>query len=77
MRGAHQSDFFGVDPQGFGTTEAVYRKFMLGSHGSLSQLLCMAMAVRAIHLAWSMLGALVALTGAYKLKPADTLDGLT
>ncbi|MCK4660825.1 MAG: flippase-like domain-containing protein [Phycisphaerae bacterium] len=63
-----------ISPQGLGTSEAVYRKFMLGSHGTLSQLLYMAMAVRLIQLCWSLLGALVALTGSYKLKPAVKTD---
>ncbi|MCP4591002.1 MAG: flippase-like domain-containing protein [bacterium] len=56
--------------QGLGTSEAVYRKFMLGSHGTLSQLLCMAMAVRLIHLCWALPGAMVALTGSARLTPA-------
>lgn len=56
--------------QGLGTTEAVYRQFMLGSHGTLSQLLCMAMAIRLIHLLWALPGALVTLTGGYRLAPA-------
>ena len=60
-----------ISPQGLGTSEAVYRKFMLGSHGTLSQILCMAMAVRLIHLGWSLPGSLVALTGAYRLKPTE------
>ncbi|MFH0980429.1 MAG: lysylphosphatidylglycerol synthase transmembrane domain-containing protein [Planctomycetota bacterium] len=62
--------------QGLGTSEAVYRQFMLGSHGTLSQLLWMAMAVRLIQLLWSLPGLLVGLTGAYKLRatagPAET-----
>lgn len=64
-----------ISLQGLGTTEAVYRKFMLGTHGTLSQLLCMAMAVRLIHLTWSLPGAWVALSGGYKLQAAGALDG--
>lgn len=60
-----------ISPQGLGTSEAVYRQFMLGSHGTLSQILCMAMAVRLIGLFWSLPGSLVALTGAYRLSPAE------
>lgn len=61
--------------QGLGTSEAVYRQFMLGTHGTLSQILCMAMAVRLIHLCWSLPGALVALTGAYRPTPSTEDDG--
>jgi len=60
-----------ISPQGLGTSEAVYRKFMLGTHGTLSQILCMAMAVRLVNLCWSLPGALVALTGGYKLEPSE------
>lgn len=60
---------FPVSFQGLGTSEAVYKYFLLGSHGSLSQILCMAMAVRLLHLAWSLPGLLVTMTGAY--KPRD------
>jgi uncharacterized protein (TIRG00374 family) len=58
--------------QGLGTTEAVYRHFMLGSHGTLPQLLYMAMAVRLIHLLSALPGALVTLTGGYRLAPATS-----
>ena len=58
-----------ISPQGLGTSEAVYRKFMLGSHGTLAQLLFMAMAVRLIQLVWALPGAIVALTGSYRLAP--------
>ena len=66
-----------ISPQGLGTSEAVYRQFMLGSHGTLSQILCMAMAVRLIGLFWSLPGSLVALTGAYKLAPAEKSEQTT
>ncbi|HEY3246473.1 MAG TPA: lysylphosphatidylglycerol synthase domain-containing protein, partial [Phycisphaerae bacterium] len=51
--------------QGAGTMEAVYFLF-LKQHGTFAQLLCLAIALRMIHLLWSLPGALVMLTGAYR-----------
>ena len=55
-----------VSPQGLGTVEATYKHFLLGSHASLSQVLCMAMGVRVLHLFWALPGILVTMTGSYK-----------
>ncbi len=57
-----------ISLQGLGTSEAVYRRFLLGTHGSLAQILCMAMAVRLLNLLWALPGALVILTGAHELR---------
>ncbi len=58
-----------ISLQGLGTTEATYKHFLLDSHASLSQILCMAMAIRLLHLIWAMPGLLVTMTGAYKPRP--------
>lgn len=67
-----------VSPQGLGTVEATYKHFLLGSHANLSQVLCMAMGVRVVHLLWALPGILVTMTGAYKPRegtsPAAVLD---
>ena len=54
-----------ISPQGLGTMEAVYKHFLVGSHGSLSQVLCMAMGIRILQLVWALPGFLVTMTGAY------------
>ncbi len=54
--------------QGAGTMEAVYFLF-LKKHGSYAQLLCLALALRLIHLIVALPGVLVMLTGAYRPKP--------
>ena len=52
-----------IAPQGLGTVELTYRTFFLDSHGTLSQLLCLALCVRLILFVWSLPGALVTLLG--------------
>lgn len=68
-----------VSPQGLGTVEATYKHFLLGSHANLSQVLCMAMGVRVLHLLWALPGILVTMTGSYKPRegadPLAVLDG--
>ncbi|MCH7700225.1 MAG: flippase-like domain-containing protein [Planctomycetes bacterium] len=61
---------------GLGTMEAFYREF-LGVYASVSQLVLLAMCIRLVQLFWSLPGALVALTGAYRPRSADALDELT
>jgi len=64
-----------ISPQGLGTMEAYYKYVFLGSHGSLAALLCLAMAVRAINLCWSLPGVIVTMTGSYRPRlPADSLQ---
>ncbi len=60
-----------ITPQGFGTSEAVYRFFLLLEHASLSQILCMAMGIRLLQLVWSLPGLLVTMTGSYKPRKPD------
>ncbi|MCH7813519.1 MAG: hypothetical protein IID40_05810, partial [Planctomycetes bacterium] len=55
-----------VTPQGLGTMEATYKHFLLGSHADLSQVLCLAMGVRLLHLLWALPGILVTMTGSYR-----------
>jgi glycosyltransferase 2 family protein len=57
--------------QGLGTMEAFYKHVLLGSHGSLPALLCLAMAIRLIGLLWSLPGALVLMTGSYRPRVAS------
>jgi uncharacterized protein (TIRG00374 family) len=64
-----------ITPQGLGTTEAAYKHFLLGSHGTLSQILCMAMGIRILQLSWALPGFLVTMTGAY--KPRNRPDAVT
>ncbi len=54
-----------ISPQGLGTTEAVYKHFLVGTHGNLSQVLCLAMGIRFVQLLWALPGVLVTMTGAY------------
>ncbi|MCP4250465.1 MAG: flippase-like domain-containing protein, partial [bacterium] len=65
-----------VTPQGLGTMEATYKHFLLGSHANLSQVLCMAMGVRLLHLLWALPGILVTMTGSYRPQ-ADALQAVT
>ncbi len=57
-----------ISPQGLGTTEAVFKHFLEGSHANLSQVLCMAMGIRLMQLSWALPGILVTMTGAYTPK---------
>jgi len=57
--------------QGLGTMEAYYKYAFLGTHGTLAALLCLAMAVRGISLFWSLPGAVVTMTGAYRPKVSE------
>lgn len=57
--------------QGLGTQEAFYKHVFLDSHGLLSEILCMAMAVRLIGLIWSLPGVWVTLTGTYKPRAIE------
>ena len=57
--------------QGLGTTEAYYKHVFLGTHGTLAAILCLAMAVRAINLLWSLPGLVVTLTGSYKPRISE------
>lgn len=50
--------------QGLGTVEAFYKHVFLDTHGPLAALLCLAMAIRAIGLIWSLPGLVIMLTGA-------------
>ncbi|MFQ5490225.1 MAG: lysylphosphatidylglycerol synthase transmembrane domain-containing protein [Phycisphaerae bacterium] len=54
-----------ISPQGLGTMEAVFKHFLVGTHGNLSQVLCLAMGVRFVQLLWALPGVLVTMTGAY------------
>lgn len=55
-----------VSFQGLGTMEAFYKHTLFGSHGTLAQLLCLAMVVRALNLFWSLPGVIVTMIGAYR-----------
>lgn len=65
-----------ITPQGLGTMEVAYKEFFLGSYGTLSQLLCLALLLRVMQFTWSMPGALVTLFGAYKPQAHPNLDQL-
>jgi len=60
-----------ISPQGLGTMEAYYKYVFLDSHGSLAALLCLAMAVRAINLCWSLPGVIVTMTGSYRPRVSE------
>jgi hypothetical protein len=62
--------------QGVGVMEALYKKFMSGGHGTMAQILCLAMAVRVLHLFWSLPGFFVTMTGGYRPRegPAGEPD---
>ncbi len=51
---------------GLGTMEAFFKHALMGTHGSLSALLCLAMIVRLVTLLWALPGVIVTLTGAYR-----------
>lgn len=57
-----------ISAQGLGTMELTYKTLFLGSHGTLSQLLCLAIWVRLLQLAWSLPGAAVTLVGGWRKK---------
>ena len=60
-------------PQGLGTVELAYAIFF-ARYGSVSQIVCMALAVRIMVLTASLPGLLVTLTGAYKPRDMKTTD---
>lgn len=57
--------------QGLGTVEAYYKYAFFGTHGTLAAVLCLAMAVRAINLFWSLPGVIVTMTGAYRPRVCE------
>ena len=61
-------------PQGLGTVELAYR-YLFASLGSPSQIIFMALAIRAVVLACALPGALVALTGSYRPKHPVAPEG--
>jgi uncharacterized membrane protein YbhN (UPF0104 family) len=61
-----------ISPMGLGTMEATFKHFLVGSHGSLSQVLCMAMGLRLLQLLWALPGVLVTMTGAYTPQKQDS-----
>ncbi len=65
-----------VSFMGIGTMELFYGVVMK-DFASVSQLVLLAMCVRLVQLFWSLPGALVALTGAYRPKSAEALEELT
>ncbi len=60
--------------QGLGTQEAFYKHVFLDSHGDLSTILCMAMAIRIIGLMWSLPGVWVTLTGTYRPRSNEDVQ---
>jgi len=59
-------------PQGLGTVELAYR-YLLEPFGSVSQIVCVALAIRVVVLACALPGLLVTLTGSYKPRVAAHL----
>ncbi len=57
--------------QGLGTMEAFFKHTMLGSHGSLAAILCLAMTLRIVMLIWSLPGVIVTMTGSYRPNLSD------
>jgi len=57
-----------ITAQGLGTMELTYKTLFLGTHGTLSQLLCLAIWVRLLQLAWSLPGAAVMFVGGWRKK---------
>ncbi|GJM25507.1 MAG: hypothetical protein DHS20C16_19220 [Phycisphaerae bacterium] len=57
-----------ISAQGLGTMELTYKTLFLGSHGTLSQLLCLAIWVRLLQLAWSLPGAAFTMIGGWRKK---------
>ncbi len=55
-----------ISAQGLGTMELTYKTLFLGSHGTLSQLLCLAIWVRLLQLVWALPGAAVTLVGGWR-----------
>jgi hypothetical protein len=55
--------------------EAFYKSVLLGSHGSLAAILCLAMTIRIVMLIWSLPGVVVTMTGAYKPAAAVAMAG--
>lgn len=60
-------------PQGLGTVELTFR-YLFADYGSPSQIICMALAIRAIVLVCALPGLLVTLTGSYKPREVTSLD---
>jgi len=54
-------------PQGLGTVELAYR-YLFGPYGSVSQIVCMAFAIRIVVLVCALPGLLVTLSGSYRPK---------
>jgi uncharacterized membrane protein YbhN (UPF0104 family) len=52
-------------PQGLGTVELAYR-YLFAPYGSPSQIVCMALFIRIVHLVCALPGAMITLTGSYK-----------
>ncbi len=57
-----------ISAQGLGTMELTYKTLFLGTHGTLSQLLCLAIWVRLLQLIWSLPGAAVTMIGGWRKK---------
>ncbi len=57
--------------QGLGTMEAFFKHSFLGTHGTLSAILCLAMMIRAIGLFWALPGVIVTMTGAYRPRISE------
>lgn len=55
-----------ISVMGIGTMEFAYKHFFLDGYGTLAQLLCLALWVRLVQLAWALPGALVTLSGAHR-----------
>ncbi len=56
---------------GLGTMEAFLKHAMLGTYGTLSAILCLAMIVRLVTLAWALPGVIVTLTGACRPRVTE------
>ncbi|MCA9250065.1 MAG: flippase-like domain-containing protein [Phycisphaerales bacterium] len=57
-----------ISAQGLGTMELTYKTLFLGTHGTLSQLLCLAIWVRLLQLLWSLPGVAVTMIGGWRKK---------
>jgi hypothetical protein len=64
-----------ITPQGVGTVEAFYKQFLVGDGVTVSQILCLAMAVRLLMLLWALPGFFVSATGAYRPRTAPAAGG--
>jgi hypothetical protein len=60
-----------VSVLGLGTMEFAYKKFFLGTYGTLPQLLCLALWVRLVQLIWALPGAVFTLFGTYRPRSND------